>query len=103
MKTVDQALAERGLDEKAETRKLRAMLNRRAKADRPKFFPGVPAKVVGPAPQFHYPTRDLPIDDHSSLMYSQNQATTDYGKIFTSPDPVAEYVRIFCIRNALKL
>lgn len=97
MKTVEQVAAERGIDIPRALRNLRTVLTRRARHPGPTpHFPGI-ADQRWPTPGAA-PNHGIPFDSH----YSVEIAQKDLHRVLAARDPVAEYVRIYEVRNHLK-
>lgn len=101
MKTAQQRIAELGIDEKAAIRKLRnrSVNGWKKAAGRRKIFPGIPSSTdvrFGPGE-----LGDNAVS-HTKYGYGAHEAQNDLLRIAAAPDPVAEYVEIYCTRNFLK-
>lgn len=98
MKTASQRIAELGLDEEAEIRKLTSRAKhgwKRHKAHR--FFPGQPdTKHFEPAG--YTVGVEPPID----FGYPAARAQNDLFRIAAAPDAMAEYVSLYLTRNHLR-
>ena len=101
MKTASQAIIDRGLAEKAELRKLRAALTRRARRPDLRTYPGQPHKE-------YVSVRYGPLEagdnyaNHHEIGYSVARAQNDLFRIAAAPNATAEYVQIYLTRNHLK-
>lgn len=102
MKTASQRIAELGLDEKAEIRKLRTRSLHGWKKGRGKarIFPGVP--ISGTEVRFGPGEMGDNVVAHTCYGYTAERAQNDLFRIASAPNPVAEYVAIYCTRNFLK-
>jgi hypothetical protein len=94
---VEQAAAKRGIDITKALKNLRAHLTRRAKAPGPTpYFPGVASR------RWESPGNDEKAKLQFCNTYTAEVAQHDLLRIHAAPDPVAEYVRTYEIRNHLK-
>lgn len=97
MKTASQRITELGLDEAAEIRKLTTRSRHGWKRHKPvKFFPGQPVRHWEPA------WYAVGVEPPIGVGYPTEVAQNDLFRIAAAPDPVAEYVAIYCTRNHLK-